>query len=222
MRAALLLFTEFPNGPALNAVGCDTQFFPVNLPGMSSAFLDERRKYAKVGIMRNVHNDEWPDSPTDPVKFAERFSQDFTDLASPSFYASGVSPKQCFGLYDGEQPHDPAWHLAMFKRFRQLRNARSIVWALESMQAGWFSPELVAFINQDANLLVAPEFYDGKMAPIAPDRARQDLLDAGLLPERISGFHGLRDEYGVKRVVPGWWNGLLYVENKLANDTVSY
>lgn len=222
MRAALCLYTEFPNGPAFANVGVDTWFFPVNLTGFSTAFLDERRKYARVGIMRNVHNDQWPSSPADPVAFAERFSQDFTDYASPSFYGAGVTPKQCFGMYDGETPHDSAYHLAMFRRFRQLRTSRFIVWTIESFQGGWINAELRDFINADKNLVLAVQGYRGNMQPTDIAVARQNLLDSGITPDKIVTFHGLRDQHGVKRVVPDWWDGILYVENKQQNDTVSY
>src|SRR5207253_1847344 len=106
VRAALILPPQFPNGPKLSAQTIDTTYYPVAEPGqvaLTAAALDERRKYWRVGIMRDpswVVSRAVFDSQTDAQKVtwakecANLLSEDITRLASPSFFSSAGSPKQ--------------------------------------------------------------------------------------------------------------------------------
>lgn len=223
MRAAWLLFTEFPNGPALTSAGVDTVF--VDARTATSASLDELRKFFKVGI---VYDPSWfvshgefdamsvPQKTAWAKKAAKQFSQYFTDLASPSF---GANVKQCIGLLDNE------YHSSLFMRefhiaFRLLRNLRFFIWTMESFQGGWMETDLVARINADNNILLAPQRYGGDMKVFDGGEAALDLVDSKIKRERICSFIGLRDERHAPVRIPERWSGVLYVENKAQNDGI--
>jgi hypothetical protein len=217
LRAALILPSQFPNGPKLAAQGIDTTYYPVGGPGvtpLTQAALDERRKFFRVGIMRDpswdvtaAAFDMWP--PEMKVdwarKFAKKFSDDFTRVASPSFFSSAGAPLQCFGMPDIEY-HSNLFMVEFFKAFRALRNARTLVWCPESLQGGWMEPDLVALINADPNIIVAKQNYTGEMVPIDGSVSTLDLVKRGIRWERITSMHSLRKplEYG--------WDGVAYLE----------
>lgn len=223
MRAAWLLFGEFPNGPALASAGVDTVFIDVRTATVAK--LDELRRYFKVGI---VYDPSWDKSHsefnamTDEQKIAwakeaaRKFSGFFETLASPSF---GASPKQCFGMLDNE------YHSSLFMRefhieFRRLRNLRFFIWTMESFQGGWMEDDLVARINADNNILLAPQRYGGDMHVFDGAESALDLIDRTIKRARIASFHGLRDERSYPVRIPVRWTGVLYVENKAQNDSI--
>jgi hypothetical protein len=214
MKAALVLPSQFPNGPKLAKVGCDTVYKPAAEPGhprITQAQMDELRKHFKVGSMRDpswtvpakTFDNYTPEQKTDWARrFAQIFSDDFTFHSSPSF---GRNPVQCYGLADIEY-HSSLFVLEFFKAFRAIRNKRIVVWAPESMQGGWMEPELVSFINADPNILVAKQNYTGDMREIDGSVSTKDLLARGIRAEKVTSFHSLR------KPVPEWWDGILYLE----------
>jgi hypothetical protein len=225
MRAALILPSQFPNGPKLAKQGVDLTFYPVAdpaSPALTQAALDERRKYFRVGIMRDpswdvpyhkidarlCFDDMTPEQRVAWAKtFAKKFSDDFTRVASPSFFSSAGAPVQCFGMPDIEY-HSNLFMVEFFKAFRALRNARTLVWCPESMQGGWMEPDLVALINADPNIIVAKQNYTGAMVEIDGSVSTLDLVKRGLRWERITSMHGLR-----MKLPPEWWDGILFLES---------
>jgi hypothetical protein len=219
MRAALILPSQFPNGPKLAAQRIDTTFYPVADPAsppLTQAALDERRKFFKVGIMRDPSWDVsaatfagyTPAQITAWAKaFAKKFSDDFERVAKPSFFTPAGPPLQCFGMPDIEY-HSNLFMVEFFKAFRALRNARILVWCPESMQGGWMEPDLVALINADPNIIVAKQNYTGGMVPIDGSVSTIDLVKRGIRWERITSVHGLRVS-----LPPEWWDGCLYLES---------
>jgi hypothetical protein len=218
VRAALILPSQFPNGPKLAKQGIDTTFYPVAdpaSPALTQAALDERRKYFRVGIMRDpswdvtaAAFDTWtPELKVDWArKFAKKFSDDFTRVASPSFFSSAGAPLQCFGMPDIEY-HSNLFMVEFFKAFRALRNARILVWCPESMQGGWMEPDLIALINADPNIIVAKQNYTGGMVPIDGSVSTLDLVKRGIRWERISSMHSCR------RPLEEWWDGIAFLES---------
>jgi hypothetical protein len=219
MRAALILPSQFPNGPKLAKQGVDLTFYPVAdpaSPALTQAALDERRKYFRVGIMRDpswtvsaaTFNGMSQDAKAKWARdFAKLFSDDFTRVASPSFYSSAGAPVQCFGMPDIEY-HSNLFMVEFFKAFRALRNARTLVWCPESMQGGWMEPDLIALINADPNIIVAKQNYTGAMVEIDGSVSTLDLVKRGLRWERITSMHGLR-----MKLPPEWWDGILFLES---------
>jgi hypothetical protein len=182
---------------------------------LTQAALDERRKYFRVGIMRDPSWDVsaatfatyTPDQITAWARaFAKKFSDDFTRVASPSFYSPAGAPLQCFGMPDIEY-HSNLFMVEFFKAFRALRNSRILVWCPESMQGGWMEPDLVALINADPNIIVAKQNYTGGMVPIDGSVSTIDLVKRGLRWERITSMHSLRVP------PPEWWEGILFLES---------
>ena len=215
MRAALILPSQFPNGPKLAKQGIDTVHKPVAEPGkpkMTQATMDELRKFFLVGSMRDPSWDV-PASEFDKMdslakmawaqKFAAIFSQDFADHSSPSF---GANVKQCYGLLDVEY-HSNLFMVTFLKAFRKLRNLRKIIWCPESMQGGWMEPDLVDLINADPNIMVAKQNYTGAMVPIDGSVSTLDLVKRGIRWERITSMHSLR------KPLEEQWDGIAYLEN---------
>ena len=224
MRAALVLPSQFPNGPKLAKQGIDTVFKPVADPdatAMTQAKMDELRKFFRVGIMRDP---SW-DVPYHKVDerlcfdemtqeqrvtwaraFAKKFSDDFERVAKPSFFSSAGAPLQCFGMPDIEY-HSNLFMVEFFKAFRALRNSRILVWCPESMQGGWMEPDLVALINADPNIIVAKQNYTGAMVPIDGSVSTLDLVKRGIRWERITSMHSLR------RPLDDWWDGICLLES---------
>lgn len=113
---------------------------------------------------------------------------------------------QCEFMLDYEQ-HDPEWIAAWLRAWRHVRPTKRTTWTLESHQGGWFTPELVALINRDVNLIVLPQLYNGAMQPpgVSMDGldAVLDLVFYGVDPFRIQGFYDARE-------IPLWFRGFLF------------
>jgi hypothetical protein len=218
VKAALVLPSQFPNGPKLAAQGIDTVFKPVadpNSPAMTQGSMDELRKYFRVGIMRDpswtvssaqFNNMDQEQKATWARAFAKMFSDDFTRVASPSFFSPTGPPVQCFGMPDIEY-HSNLFIVEFFKAFRALRNSRILYWCPESLQGGWMEPDLVQLINADANIIVAKQNYTGAMKKIDGTVSALNLVKQGIRWERISSVVSLREPLEES------WEGIAYLED---------
>jgi hypothetical protein len=222
VRAALILPSQFPNGPKLATQGVDTTYYPATEPGqplLTAAALDERRKFWRVGIMydpswiipRDAFDAKTVEAKTAwGTRFAGILSDTLTQLASPSFFSSTGAPKQCFVMADIEYQSN-AFMVAFLKEWRRLRTARFTIWSPESMQGGWMEPDLVQLINADQNLMVAKQNYTGAMKKIDGSVSALNLIKQGIRWERITSMHSLRD--GPTNPLDDWWDGIALLEN---------
>ncbi len=180
-----------PGGPAVpdqakaRLMGVD-QFFwdatdPVAPDGLPSLLTVMRAAGWKVGINRNMRNELWPDSPTDPVAFARKLSDDLTRL--------GCNGKQC-SLLPNAETHDMDWVFTMLRALRGLRPGRYIYWALEPLQGGLMPVTLRDFINRDPFTWAVPEAYRGTMAPVSERAVVNDLTLRGLVDAKVKVYYG--------------------------------
>lgn len=183
--------------PALRAL--DSTGRPVGI-GLFAAL---RQKGYKIRLMRDVG---WPTSGTTAVAIATALSNDI------SVYGGGFegspSTAQLSAMYDGEVPHDAAFHEAVIREFFRRRPGRSLVWTLEAMQAGWLSDSLVALVNSNSLLTIAPQCYTGDMTPYFVPYVLENLVGRGIKREKIQPF--LRAD----RLDAGWY-GIAYDHAKL-------
>jgi hypothetical protein len=203
MRAALVLMggPQWPNGPKLKAHSITRLYYEARDPQINAEFFKTLRGLNyEVGI---DYDPGWDGYPT-AANAAARIVYHLKRLG-------GIGAQMAVML-DMEH-HDPAYAEAILREFRALQPGRNIIWTLESFQAGWFQPSLVALINEYAQLRVAPQFYGGNMTPFAGDQAFKDLILHGVSVSRLVGFYGLRDQYEHPVRIPEWWDGILYVEN---------
>jgi hypothetical protein len=218
LRAALILPSQFPNGPKLAAAGVDTTYHLVAEPGqqaLTATALDERRKFWRVGIdrdsswtvNRDTFNGMTAEKKVEWAKaFAKLLSDDLVRLASPSFFSKDGPPKQCFVMADIEYQSN-LFLVEFLKEWRRLRTARFTVLTVESMQGGWWEPDLVQLVNADPNLVIAKQNYEGDMDKLDGWVTARDLIRRGVNPEKITSFHSCRQP------VEGWWDGCLFLEN---------
>lgn len=218
MRAALILPSQFPNGPKLAAAGIDTVYKRVAEPGtpaLTAVELDELRKFFLVGIFRvatwdvsiSAFNAMTPDEQTAWArKFAKKCSDDLVNLASPSYFSSVGPPKQCYVNAEAEYQSSLFW-LEFLREWRRQRSSRKTWISLQAMQGGWMGPDLVQQINADANLQIAPFHYDDNMKKIDGSMVALNLVKQGIRWERITGYKSLREP------LESWWDGIAYLEN---------
>lgn len=142
-----------------------------------------------------------------PEDFAAQCDADLSDRG----FGSTSGPDSCACVMDIEV-HDPQYVIDAITAFRALRPKRTLVWTLESMQAGWFTPQLVGLINSDPNLIVSPQLYFGspRMYPVSERLACDDLIiGKSVRRDRVKAF------YDAEKTVPYGWDGILYGFNQL-------
>lgn len=215
MRAALILPTQFPNGPKLTKQGVDTVLKPAT--DVDQAKMDELRKFfPRVGLFIvptwYVSLSKFlAMSETEKVAWAKKFagicSDEITRTSSPSFFRDGKTPVPCILNVDNEYPSSKFME-EFHREFRRLRTSRFLIWSLQGMQGGWMEPTLVQRINADSNMLVAPfHYYDNMDIRLDGSVAAINLVKQGIRWERITGYKGLRQG------IEAWWDGILYLEN---------
>lgn len=211
MRGALILPSQFPNGPKLKAQGIDT--VAKEADEIDQAKMDALREFFKVVSMRDpswtVPNNEfyaWTQAAQIAwaKEFARMFSKDFVNHSSPSF---GHSVMQCYGMPDIEYK-SAVFMVEFIREFRRLRNLRIIFITLESMQGGWMSPELILLINSDPNIFIVPQAYGSEMDKYDTAVVVIDLIKRGIKWEKLLVFHSLRGG-----LPPSGWQGFVYLEN---------
>jgi len=203
-----------PNGDKAKQYGVNEFVFEADDPALrepdasgkpagQKLFADLRGWGYKVRIMRDVG---WPSSGGTPLRIAAALSNDIT------IYGGGAegqpSLAQLSAMYDGEVPHDAAFHEAVIREFFRRRPGRSLVWTLEALQAGWISDSLVALINGSPLLYISPQAYYGDMTPLYVPRVIENLVGRGINREKIQPF--IRAD----RADEGWY-GIVYDHAKL-------
>src|SRR5215471_14996492 len=157
-------------------------------PKGASPVLDPMRAEGwKIGINRNTHNEEWPDSPTDAAQFAAKMSQDITDL--------NQNGKQCFVVFDGEM-HNADWNLGVLQEFYRLRNGRYLYWTMEPKQfgPGWVTPALISWINRCPLLWIVIQLYRSQMQPVSERVCVDQAIAAGVAPGKILAYYDRYEE----------------------------
>jgi len=176
---------------------------PMSTGEVLFAAMRSRPEKYRLRVMRDVG---WPSSGKTAEAVAKALSDDIT------FYGGGAVGRptlnQLAAMYDGEVPHDPVFHEAVIREFFRLRPGRSLVWTLEGLQGGWISHELIAMINNDPRLTIAPQCYYGDMTPIYIQYVLEDLATRGIRREKIQPF--IRPD----RADAGWY-GIIYDHIKL-------
>jgi hypothetical protein len=203
MRAALILMggPAVPDGPKLKAHGVTRLYYEARDPQVTKESLDMLRKAGfEVGI---DYDPGWDNDPS-PARVAQLIVAHLKRLG-------GIGAQMAVML--DMEVHNAVYAEAILREFRKLQPGRNIIWTLESEQAGWFDPSLVALINEYSQLRVAPQFYGGDMTPFAGDQAFKDLIVHGVSATRLVGFYGLRDQHWNPVLIPLWWDGILYVES---------
>jgi hypothetical protein len=132
------------------------------------------------------------------------------DLTAHGFGTS-TGPMSCGVMFDDEG-HDGTGTLDLLERWRTLRPTRYTFWTLEPFQGGALTPDLVAFVNADVNLLVLVQCYGtiagDELYPAMQTAAVDDLVLHGLRRERVRCFLGVKAP--VQSTVPYGWEGVLY------------
>jgi len=206
-RAGVNEYVFEADDPALRAPAANGHTHPDMTPVSTGeelfAALRQTPERYKIRIMRDVG---WPSSGKTPEAVAKALSDDIT------YYGGGAVGRptlnQLSAMYDGEVPHDPAFHEKVIREFFRLRPGRSLVWTLEGLQAGWLSAALIDLINNDARLVIAPQCYYGDMTPIYIQYVLEDLATRGIRREKIQPF--IRPD----RADAGWY-GIIYDHIKL-------
>lgn len=168
------------------------------------AALRAKPEHYRIRIMRDVG---WPSSGSGPMSIAAALSDDIKRYGGG--VEGGPTLAQLSAMYDGEVPHNADFHLAVIREFFRRRPGRSLVWTLESLQGGWISNELVAYINAHDLLTIAPQSYYGNMTPIFIQYTIEDLVRRGIRRDKIQPF--IRPD----RADAGWY-GIVYDHAKLA------
>jgi len=166
------------------------------LDAMRDAKIQGQPQYYRLRLTRDTH---WASSPTDPLKFAQRLSDDLKDFKQDG--------KQCALGIDYEQKNGN-WILAVLTEIRRIRSGRGVFWTMEPNQGGWIKdyPALVKFINSDPLVFVVPQVYDLNMNPYGQsDGCRVNIWDAGIDRDKVELYYTLKDK-------PSWarWSGILY------------
>jgi hypothetical protein len=212
LNAALVLLggPKWPDGAKLKAHGIRRLYYEARDTQVDTAFFKQLRTWGyEAGIDYDPSWDGWPA----PVKAVDKVIGHLIKFGALKRNADGsLSNLAPMPVMLDMEHHDPVYAEAFLREFRDRQPGRNIVWTLESMQAGWFEPSLVALINDYAQLRVAPQFYEGDMTPMAADQSFKDLIVYGVSPTRLVGFYGLRDQYEQPIAIPTWWDGILYVE----------
>lgn len=213
MKAALILLggPQIPDGTKLKAHGITRLYYEARDPQFTASVAKTLRGYSyEVGIDYDPGWDSWPTPEAAVQKVLAHLIRLGSLKRNTDGTYSSLAPMPV--MLDMEH-HDPVWAEAFLREFRRLQPGRNIVWTLESMQAGWFDQSLVDFVNDYAQLRLAPQFYGGDMTPFAGDQAFKDLILYGVSASRLVGFYGLRDQFETPIPIPLWWDGILYVEN---------
>lgn len=112
--------------------------------------------------------------------------------------------------------HDHLFVRTCLQRWRELRPTRVTDWTLESFQFGWedeagfhegWAAELVDDVER-YDVLVAPQFYKGDMAPFAADRAILNAVKGGMSADRLIGC------YDARALADGW-RGYAFTQGRL-------
>lgn len=207
MKAAYVLpgGQKWPDGPKLSRVegGVHTLIYEERYNEITNpidrAFFDQLRAWGYDS--RIAYDPTWDGYSHPPDWYPDYMKKRRTALGTP------------LGLMYDVEHHDPAFILALLARSKAIMGGVNTIWTLENFQAGWFTPELIAFINSWPQLKVAHQNYKGNMQPQAGDTAARDLTKKGILEDRICAFYGLRDENHVPVRIPSWWDGILYLES---------
>lgn len=87
-----------------------------------------------------------------------------------------------------------------------------IAWTMEPFQSGWITPELVAKVNNDVNMIVCPQNFYGNMIPAGIRNGkdvRQDLIAKGFASNRVKFM------YDAAKSIPSTWDGCILGEETL-------
>jgi hypothetical protein len=109
------------------------------------------------------------------------------------------------------ETHDTGWLMSMFKRWRKKSPRRETYWSPEGRQAGLFSRDQVAVLNE-LNIRVVPQAYRGH------DKTPYDAHLPGVVDEWLKA--GLRSElvwlmYDGAWALPYNWQGFVFTQGRL-------
>ncbi len=187
---------RIPSGAVISKYRLETLYWDATDPVLTPAFLDEMRKFCKVGFTRDPN---WGNLSA--VDLARTMDADLVRLGSDN--------KQCYVIADIE---------AMWKRtaqyvvdwlveWRKLRPTRVTAWTTEPLQGGTVSDVLAARINSDVNLIVVPQLYDLNMV----------LYPEGAVAMEMAQAQGRRDisRFKIKcyydaAKLPSDWDGIAF------------
>jgi len=98
--------------------------------------------------------------------------------------------------------------------WRQKHPTGPIAWAMEGFQGGWMNQAMINKVNNDTNMVVVPENFDGNMNPLAPRNGvtpKQELIKLGFASNRVKEFYDgkLVDQYKAS------WDGCILSEERL-------
>ena len=214
MNAALVLptLTRWPPYAPLETYGIKRLYYDLRDPQIDQQFLDELRADPRRNLTEGVgiqYDPVWDNYPA-PEVVAKTISGALVRLASPSFYAGGVPPRQCAVLMDNESK-DMGYVLACIVAFRKLRQSRELLLTIEGHQGALIkaNPDLVTKLNSDPNITgVLPQAYDKNVIDWETAAITRDVVQAGVSPAKVFPFIGLRS-----RTPRPWWEGCLYVES---------
>lgn len=172
-----------------------------------------RQRGIGVGLMRN------PDWPRDTLSDRDVATALHEDLVEKGF-GTNTGPDSCWAVFNNERQGSDKI-LTMLKRWRELRPTRKTIWSPMCFQGGWFSKELVDFINNDLNLLACPQAYvndmrpgtDPEYDPMYPAYAPaviEDLARVGVRRDKIILFLD-----ATRHEISYGWEGILFGFNAL-------
>jgi hypothetical protein len=194
---------RIPDGTKLARYGITTLYWDATDPVLLTKnqdgvlFLDEMRKYVKVGITRDPN---W--GSLSASQLAAAMNGDIVSLASEN--------KQLYVIADIEAMwrRGSAYVLEWLSAWRSLRPTRVTAWTTEPNQGGTISDTLRDRINSDPNLIVMPQLYYAGMVDAVESRVALDLAARGIRTDRIYPYYDAED-------MPAAWDGIVFDFAKL-------
>jgi len=164
--------------------GNDADYTKFKMYGITSAYFDIRDQRLDMRYLRNVAS--ILGGPPGVYAVSSWFPQfegpTFADWVSARLTEIGAGPKSPVNVpkvsLDMETKDIAGFVVPALQRYRALRPKRVTEWTLEGLQGGLFTPALIAAIIR-CNVTVAPQCYNGKMLPYAPDVVKDNLVRAG-------------------------------------------
>ncbi len=175
----------------------------------------------KQGFTLGVYWGHWPELPEQaagPEVLAKHCSDLITEYEK-GWRAQKLSP-QCEFQVDLEQKSSE-YIETFIREWRKVRPLKVTSWTFESWQGGywtWMTDSLVRTINDDVNMKVVPQLYDGGMMSTYDSRAVADDLRFMRCPGEV--FTGIEESriqffYDAGDTIPVGWNGYLYTNRRM-------
>jgi hypothetical protein len=209
----------WPNWTKVRDAGCANIYFPTRkfVPDTGKYIRNDRQMAGsyRAGVQSQdsavagqkfeyrLYRDPSWDSIYNPQTLASSAQNDiFTVLQGPGYIPY---------MFDIEY-HSAQFCLDTFKAFRAKFPKGPVSWTLEPFQGGWFTKELINWINNDINFVVIPQDFYYNMTPAGTRNGlnpRQELVAYGISSNRVKTF------YDAAKPIPAGWDGAILSAERL-------